>query len=82
MNSVLTVEMAKNLKDQNIPVTVNIAFPGLTQTDLFRHTSLVSQFLWKVLGFVFSKYPHEGAQSILYCAASAEMKGVSGKFIR
>lgn len=82
MNSVLTVGLSRQLKERNIPVTVNIAFPGLSQTDLFRHTSLTSQFLWNILGFMFSKYPDEAAQTVLYCATSAEMTGMSGRFIR
>ena len=42
----------------------------------------MSQFLWIFLGFIFSKYPAEGAQSVLYCATSAEMQGNTGKFVR
>ena len=71
-----------NVQQMFSNVTINIAFPGLTQTSFFRHTSLFSQFCWKIIGFIFFKYPVEGAQSILYCAASAEVKGMSGKFIR
>ena len=82
MNSILTVALSRRLKEEKIPVTVNIAFPGLSQTNLLRHTSLTSQFLWNVLGFIFSKYPSEGAQTILYCAISAEMRGNSGRFVR
>jgi len=81
MNSVYTLAKADELKAKNSNVTINIAFPGLTQTSFFRHTSLFSQFCWKLIGFIFFKYPVEGAQSILYCAASAEVKGMSGKFI-
>ena len=35
---------------------------SLTLTSFFRHTSLFSQFCWKIIGFIFFKYPVEGAQ--------------------
>ena len=82
MTSVMAASMADDYKNRDLTVTVNVAFPGLSQTSIFRHTALASQFLWIFLGFIFSKYPIEGAQSVLYCATSAEMQGNTGKFIR
>lgn len=81
MNAILVITLDDQFKKKNIPITVNMAFPGLSQTSLLRHSSLLSQFIWTVLGFIFSKYPEEGAQSVIYCAASAEMASASGIFV-
>ena len=63
MNSIYTIALAEYLQRNHSNVTINIAFPGLTQTNICRDTALFSQFLWKILGFIFFKYPVEGMSS-------------------
>jgi len=80
-NTTYTLALAEELTAKNCKVTVNIAFPGLTQTNICSKASLLAQLIWMAAGFIFFKYPVEGAQSVIYCALSAELKGISGKMI-
>merc|ERR1711892_963716 len=81
LNTAYALALVDELSASDSLVTVNIAYPGLTQTNICCKTSLLFQLIWTAAGFIFFKYPAEGAQSVVYCALSAELKGISGKMI-
>jgi len=54
----------------------------MVRTDLGRHVALFSflrYVLWPLMWLLF-KSPYEGCQTILHCALSEELQGVSGRF--
>jgi NAD(P)-dependent dehydrogenase (short-subunit alcohol dehydrogenase family) len=67
----LTFELARRLN--NHPVTINAVHPGFVRSNI-----TIGHRLSKYLGLGIS--PEEGAYSTLFCATSAEVEGVSGKF--
>jgi len=79
-DSLVTVNIGSVLTHNNT-FKLKLAYPGLTQTNICCKTSLLFQLIWTAAGFIFFKYPAEGAQSVVYCALSAELKGISGKMI-
>ena len=79
-----TTHLASLLRDSN--VTVNTVSPGITWTQLGRHT-LKNASILKKLGFwcIFSlvaKSPWYGAQTVVYCSVASEIEGVSGLMFR
>ncbi|XP_067845381.1 retinol dehydrogenase 13-like isoform X3 [Heptranchias perlo] len=81
-NVLFTKELAKRLHGSG--VTVNAVHPGVTNTELGRHTGMhKSKFSSTVLGpfFLFLvKSPSLGAQASVYLAVAEELEGVSGKY--
>ncbi|XP_041035379.1 retinol dehydrogenase 13-like isoform X3 [Carcharodon carcharias] len=81
-NILFTKELAKRLHGSG--VTVNAVHPGVTNTELGRHTGMhKSNFSNTVLGpfFLFLvKSPHLGAQPSIYLAVAEELEGISGKY--
>ncbi|KAL8622957.1 Retinol dehydrogenase 13 [Nucella lapillus] len=81
-NVLFTRELAKKL--QNSGVTVNALHPGVVKTELLRHMTIakstVSRTVFSPIAWVLFKTPIQGAQTTLYCALSAELEGVSGKY--
>ncbi|XP_060938611.1 retinol dehydrogenase 12 isoform X1 [Limanda limanda] len=74
-NVMFTRELARRLKDTN--VTVNSVHPGTVNSDLIRHSTLMTIFMTFFSTFV--KTPREGAQTSIYCAVAEELHSVSGK---
>ncbi|XP_034431546.1 retinol dehydrogenase 12 isoform X1 [Hippoglossus hippoglossus] len=74
-NVLFTRELARRLKDTN--VTVNSVHPGTVNSDLSRHSTLMTIFMTFFSTFV--KTPQEGAQTSIYCAVAEELHSVSGK---
>ncbi|KAJ6660210.1 hypothetical protein lerEdw1_017910 [Lerista edwardsae] len=75
-NILFTRELARRL--QGTGVTVNALHPGVVNSELSRHSSVLN-FLWKRFPF-FLKTPSEGAQTSIYCAVAEELESVSGKY--
>jgi len=64
-------------------LTVNAVSPGVVRTDIHRHmpfrqSTLVSLTFTPFMWFLM-KTALDGAQTVIYCAVAAELKGVSGK---
>lgn len=74
-NVLFTRELASRLKGTN--VTVNSVHPGTVNSDLTRHSTLMT-ILFTVFS-VFLKTPREGAQTSIYCAIAEELHSISGK---
>ncbi|GAA6231538.1 retinol dehydrogenase 12 [Lates japonicus] len=74
-NVLFARELARRLKGTN--VTVNSVHPGTVNTDLVRHSTLMTIFITFLSMFV--KTPREGAQTTIYCAVAEELHSVSGK---
>ncbi|KAK5886859.1 hypothetical protein CesoFtcFv8_017851 [Champsocephalus esox] len=71
----LDPELSRRLKDTN--VTVNSVHPGTVNSDLTRHSTLMTIF-FSVFS-TFLKTPREGAQTSIYCAIADELHSISGK---
>ncbi|XP_017265982.1 retinol dehydrogenase 12 [Kryptolebias marmoratus] len=74
-NVLFSRELARRLRGTN--VTVNSVHPGTVNSDLTRHSTLMT-ILFTVLS-MFLKTPREGAQTSVYCAVAEELHSVSGK---
>jgi NAD(P)-dependent dehydrogenase (short-subunit alcohol dehydrogenase family) len=59
-------------------VTINAYNPGMTKTNLPRH-SLGAKIMWKLIS-LFIKSAKEGAEPLVYLAVHPEMKDISGKY--
>lgn len=81
-NILFTIELAKRLRAANITnVTVNCLHPGVVRTEIWRHFMCSPLFLpLKLFAFLFLKTLQQGIQTILHCALSTEVEGVSGKY--
>lgn len=61
-------------------VTVNSVHPGTVNSDLTRHSTLMT-ILFTVFS-MFLKTPQEGAQTSIYLAVAEELHSISGKHFR
>ncbi|XP_062912435.1 retinol dehydrogenase 13-like isoform X1 [Mobula hypostoma] len=81
-NVLFTNELAKRLDGTG--VTANAVHPGVTDTELGRHTGMhKSSFSSTALGPLFSllvKSPKLGAQASVYLSVAEELEGISGKY--
>jgi len=75
-NILFTHELARRLRDTG--VTANCVHPGVVATNIWRGADWFSRlarlFTW------FYKSPDEGAEGVLYLAASREVTGVTGQY--
>jgi len=75
-NILFTHELARRLRDTG--VTANCVHPGVVDTNIWRGSDWFSRlarlFTW------FYKSPEEGAESVIYLAASREVGGVTGQY--
>ncbi|MFP4228518.1 MAG: SDR family oxidoreductase [Salinivenus sp.] len=75
-NILFTHELARRLRDTG--VTANCVHPGVVATNLWRGSDWFSRlarlFTW------FYKSPDEGAEGVLYLAASEDLNGVTGQY--
>ncbi|XP_061598926.1 retinol dehydrogenase 12 [Cololabis saira] len=74
-NVLFARELAQRLAGTG--VTVNSVHPGTVNSDLTRHSTLMT-VLFSVLA-TFLKTPREGAQTSVYCAVAEELRCISGK---
>ncbi|CAK6975622.1 retinol dehydrogenase 12 [Scomber scombrus] len=74
-NVLFAREAERRLKGSN--VTVNSVHPGTVNSDLTRHSTLMT-ILFSVMS-MFLKTPQEGAQTSIYCAVAEELHSISGK---
>lgn len=77
-NILFTHELARRLRDTG--VTANCVHPGVVATNMWHGSDWLSRiarlFTW------LYKTPEEGAESVLYLAASREMDGVTGQYFK
>ncbi|CAG12314.1 unnamed protein product, partial [Tetraodon nigroviridis] len=74
-NVLFARELARRLKGTE--VTVNSVHPGTVNSDLTRHSTLMTIFF--TIFAMFLKTPQEGAQTSIYCALAEELHSISGK---
>ncbi|KAM9707298.1 retinol dehydrogenase 12 isoform 2-T2 [Menidia menidia] len=74
-NVLFARELSRRLRGTN--VTVNSVHPGTVNSDLTRHSTLMT-ILFTVFS-MFLKTPREGAQTSIYCAVAEELHSISGK---
>ena len=73
-NIMFALELARRLK--NTQITVNVLNPGMCSTAIFKKVPLPLNILVKH-SFKTSK---EGAQTIIMCAVSKSLEGITGKY--
>ena len=61
-------------------VTVNSLHPGTVNSELTRHSTLMTILF--TVSSIFLKTPQEGAQTSVYCAVAEELHAISGKHFR
>jgi NAD(P)-dependent dehydrogenase (short-subunit alcohol dehydrogenase family) len=76
VNLLSIYKIADNLK--NSGVTLNAINPGMTKTNLPRH-SFGAKVFWKLIS-PFIKSAEEGAKPIIYLATNPEVRNISGKY--
>lgn len=59
---------------------MNSVHPGTVNSDLTRHSTLMTIFF--TVFAMFLKTPREGAQTSIYCALAEELHSISGKHFR
>jgi NAD(P)-dependent dehydrogenase (short-subunit alcohol dehydrogenase family) len=68
------LDLAKTQAGQGI--TSNYMHPGLIKTDLLKETPWIFRAMLKLIGAP----PEKGADTLVYLASAAEVKGVTGKY--
>lgn len=66
-------------------ITVNSVSPGMVKTDLARHKigdSLIKNFLYETVGWLFLKSPVQGCKAIVSCALDPTLRNTTGKLFR
>ena len=66
-------------------VTMNTVNPGITRTDITRHSIDQSFFSRVIIGpflRAFMKTPIQGAQAVIQCALDPSLQGQCGKYFR
>ena len=77
-NRMLTWELARRLKGSG--VTANALHPGGVNTGLFRKAGGPMGLLGTVYGALFGRSARQGADTVVWLAASPEVEGESGGF--
>jgi len=72
-----TYELARKL--QGSGVTVNAVHPGFVASNMYRSSGGLVRLAGPIVKLM-GKTPEEGADTVIYLAASAEMEGVTGKY--
>nr|XP_043627722.1 short-chain dehydrogenase TIC 32, chloroplastic-like [Erigeron canadensis] len=74
-------ELARRLKEEGVDnITVNALHPGVIATNLGRHASCMSAFLFNPLFKCCQKNIPQGASTTCYLALNPQVKGVSGEY--
>jgi len=66
-------------------VTANCVNPGITRTEIARHSvdkSMISRVIIGPLLKAFMKTPMQGAQAVIQCALDPQLEGQCGKYFR
>lgn len=77
-NILFTYELARRLEGSS--VTVNAVHPGQVATDIWRTNFFILGPLLKGAIRLTGLTPEQGADTVIYLAASPEVEGVSGKY--
>lgn len=77
-NILFTHELARRLHDTG--VTANCVHPGVVATNMWRGSDWLSR-LARLFTWLY-KSPEEGAESVLYVAASREVESMSGHYFK
>lgn len=77
-NVLFTYELDRRLSNQE--VTVNALTPGFVATRIGHNNGKFIAFLVRLVQKAGGKTPEQGAETIIYLAASPEVEGVSGKY--
>eukprot|EP00240_Pyramimonas_obovata_P004350 CAMPEP_0118939844 /NCGR_PEP_ID=MMETSP1169-20130426/29980_1 /TAXON_ID=36882 /ORGANISM="Pyramimonas obovata, Strain CCMP722" /LENGTH=345 /DNA_ID=CAMNT_0006884197 /DNA_START=89 /DNA_END=1126 /DNA_ORIENTATION=- len=86
-NILFTRELARRLKEQNMPITANALCPGLVATDLGRYLVDGAKWYMKpftalIIPFMMSKAQSipKGSSTALHLALSEDIEGISGEY--
>lgn len=77
-NIAFTYELARRFSNQK--VTVNAINPGLVATNVGQSAGGISAKVKGLVDKIIGLTPEEGAQTIIYLAASPEVNGVTGRY--
>jgi retinol dehydrogenase 12 len=77
-NLLFTYELARRLKDTQ--VTVNAMNPGFTATDIWSYPARWLKPVIAPIMRLIARSPEQGADTVLYLAASCDVSAVSGKY--
>ncbi|XP_074588081.1 short-chain dehydrogenase TIC 32 B, chloroplastic-like [Curcuma longa] len=72
-------ELARRLREEGANVTANSVHPGLTMTNLGRHSTIIAAVLRATTRF-FWKSVSQGAATTCYVALHPSVEGISGKY--
>lgn len=78
-----TREASQRFRGKN--VTVNCVNPGMSRTDITRHSvdnSIISRNIVGPFLSAFLKTPIQGAQAVIQCALDPQLNGQTGKYFR
>jgi retinol dehydrogenase 14 len=78
-NILFNYELARRTADTNI--IVNTLHPGAVRTNFGKELSGMAGFVFKHLD-IFMRSPEKGAETVIWLASSADVKGMSGKYFR
>jgi retinol dehydrogenase 12 len=77
-NLLFTYELARRLKDTQ--VTVNAMNPGFTATDIWSYPARWLKPVIAPIMRLIARSPEQGADTVLYLAASCDVSAVTGKY--
>ncbi|XP_043928451.1 dehydrogenase/reductase SDR family member on chromosome X [Protopterus annectens] len=76
-----TYQLQQVLRQEGSHVTVNVADPGVVNTDLYRNVYWpMKVFKWMTAWLLF-KTPEQGASTSIYAAVSPQMEGIGGCYL-
>ncbi|XP_022205185.1 retinol dehydrogenase 11 [Nilaparvata lugens] len=83
-NAYYCVELAKRLAPRRLDTDVVAVCPGFCYTNIFRYSNLKwwKYLLFLPIAFFYMRSAKQGAQNVLHCALSEEVRGKSGEFFR
>ena len=77
-NLLFTYELARTLDGSG--VSVNALHPGLVKTNIAGNTKGLTGFIFRSVQMLVGRSANRGAETLVYLAASPEVKGISGKY--
>jgi NAD(P)-dependent dehydrogenase (short-subunit alcohol dehydrogenase family) len=76
-NILFTYELARRLEGTG--VVSNVLHPGFVATNFGRNNRGITAVFWRILQLAAIS-PEQGAETIIYLASSAEVKGITGRY--